>query len=640
MILSDLREAFAENIFAKPCRVAVEGLRRATDPTEASFPEYCPQTGSEYGQYIFREAEFWTCGFFPGTLYALLERSIRFPQSLSFHSSARQPASIAQIRAHLLRLCQAWSSPLHAMAARTDTHDLGFIIMPALRVDWELTCNERSLASIVRAAQSLASRYVPSARAIRSWDLVRRLDMEIVGLEDNLLVIIDSMCNLDLLFYASAHSGERRLAEIATAHARTVLTTHLRPEGPPLAKCPERATTGVGSRYTGQLFSTCHVANLDPRTGKLQRRATAQGYADDSTWARGQAWAILGYAQTYMWTGQREFLDAACGCAEYFLQRLETAPAFVDVVIGGEDQDTDGSQGTRKRGRYVPLWDFDAPIEDVSNPTRDSSAGVIAANGMLVLSQALAGVEQGELSAWFRNAAVTIERALTRRAIIVLKEQIIWSCAKSRWTEETCCESPLARVNWFALHGSEYFLNSSVRDWFVFDDESDQLWSRLRRLILDYTNRKLTVQRDAFDAFSSILQQVKEKEGEHFLWGIPATRFELGLLDPPVDMTPLFAAKTALEDAHLKHQRTITDADGNVVGQTAGCTAVSEDEGRESGECEFVLIASNSPPKHDKQKFVMQIRRRGGIAYRVNVADIRADAWDAANPVRTLVALG
>lgn len=407
-IWSDLREAFAENIFAKPCRVAAEGLRRATDPAEASFPEYCPQTGSEYGQYIFREAEFWTCGFFPGTLYALLERAIRFPQSLSFHPSAGQPASIPQIRAHLLHLCQAWSSPLHAMASRTDTHDLGFIIMPALRVDWELTCNERSLASIVRAAQSLATRYVPSSRAIRSWDLVRRRDMEIVGLEDNLLVIIDSMCNLDLLYYASAHSGERRLAEIATAHARTVLTTHLRPEGPPLANCPERATTGVRPRYTGQLFSTCHVANLDPRTGKLQRRATAQGYADDSTWARGQAWAILGYAQTYMWTGQREFLDAACGCAEYFLQRLETAPALVDVVIGGED--TDGAQGTRKRGRYVPLWDFDAPIEDVSNPTRDSSAGVIAANGMLVLSQALAGVEQGELSAWFRNAAVTIVR--------------------------------------------------------------------------------------------------------------------------------------------------------------------------------------------------------------------------------------
>ncbi len=398
-IRSDLQEAFAENILAKTCRVAVEGLRRATDPTDASFPEYCPQTGNADGQYVFREAEFWTCGFFPGTLYALLERAVRFPQSLPFPPTTTDQVapSTSQVRAHLTRLCQAWSSPLHAMAARTDTHDLGFIIMPALRLDWELTGNEQSLASIVRAAHSLASRYVPPARAIRSWDLVRRRDMEIIGLHDNLLVIIDSMCNLDLLYYAAAHSGERRLAEIATAHARTVLSTHLRPERP--------VTTG-GSRYTGQLFSTCHVANLDPRTGKLQRRATAQGYADESTWARGQAWAVLGYAQTYMWTGRREFLDAACGCAEYFLQRLETAPACVDVVI----EDTEGTRASTTRGRYVPLWDFDAPIEDVSNPTRDSSAGVIAANGMLVLSQALAGDGQAELSARFRDAAVAIVR--------------------------------------------------------------------------------------------------------------------------------------------------------------------------------------------------------------------------------------
>ena len=411
-IRSDLREAFAENILAKTCRVAVEGLRRATDPADASFPEYCPQSGSEAGRYVFREAEFWTCGFFPGTLYALLERAIRFPQSLPFPATTtdqEQAPSTSQVRAHLKRLCQAWSSPLHAMAARTDTHDLGFIIMPALRLDWELTGSERSLASIVRAAHSLASRYVPAARAIRSWDLVRRRDMEIVGVDDNLLVIIDSMCNLDLLYYAAAHSGERRLADIATAHARTVLTTHLRPEGPAPATTP--AGAAGGSRYAGQLFSTCHVANLDPRTGKQRRRATAQGYADGSTWARGQAWALLGYAQAYMWTGRREFLDAACGCAEYFLQRLDTAPACVDVVLGGgEVEDAEGMTGSTTRGRYVPLWDFDAPIEDVSNPTRDSSAGVIAANGMLVLSQALAGAEQAGLSARFRDAAVAIVR--------------------------------------------------------------------------------------------------------------------------------------------------------------------------------------------------------------------------------------
>lgn len=107
----------------------------------------------------------------------------------------------------------------------------------------------------------------------------------------------------------------------------------------------------------------------------------------------------MGYAQTYLWTTDAEFLETAIAMAEYFVLRLETSPAIVELDVAGEN---------RRRGRYVPLWDFDAPILDESNPLRDSSAGVIAANGMLILSQALAGSGRPEESARFRNLAVTI----------------------------------------------------------------------------------------------------------------------------------------------------------------------------------------------------------------------------------------
>jgi hypothetical protein len=437
-VATDLHEAFAENILAKTCRVAVEALHRGAKPhdgivghtlpdtQEAFFPEYCPQAGDDAGKYVLRESEFWTCGFFPGTLYALLERAIRFPQSLEFSPSRPERPSTTRIRTHLSSLCRAWAEPLHNMASRTDTHDIGFIIMPALRLDWELTSNERSLASIVRAAHSLASRYIPSARAIRSWDLVRRKDMEIIDQDNNLILIIDSMCNLDLLYYAAAHSGDTSLSAMATAHATTLLTTHLRPESPPAAKTTNGPTTAAPNssgehRYAGQWFSTCHVANLDPKTGALKRRFTAQGYADDSAWARGQAWAILGYVQAYTWAKDPRFLRAACGCAEYFLYRLETsstatATTTTTIAVGSEEEpESDGpvrEEGTGRTevvGRYVPLWDFDAPVEDAANPTRDSSAGVIAANGMLVLSQALAAVEGQEgLARRFREKAVAI----------------------------------------------------------------------------------------------------------------------------------------------------------------------------------------------------------------------------------------
>jgi len=385
-----LSQLFEENIFAKPYRTAFKVLQ-GVDPARDGFPEIVPQQGPKQGHWEFREPEFWTCGFFPGTLYALLERSVRYPGSLSVGSAALR--SSTTIRDHLLPLCKSWSEPLHAMASRTDTHDIGFIIMPALRRDWELFGNERSLASIVQAAHSLATRYVPSAGAIRSWDCLLKKDITITDMDNNLLVIIDSMCNLDLLFYAAAQTGEQKLADIATTHASTLLKTHLRPED---------VKSMANDGYQGRLYSTCHVANITPQSGDLKWRWTAQGYANNSTWARGQAWAILGYTQAYSWTKNEGFLEAACGTAEYFLHRLETSPSFVEVPV-------EPGHHTCK-GRYVPLWDFDAPIENPHDPLRDSSAGIIAANGILLLSQALAGQSKHTLAQRFLKAAIEITK--------------------------------------------------------------------------------------------------------------------------------------------------------------------------------------------------------------------------------------
>ena len=97
---------------------------------------------------------------------------------------------------------------------------------------------------------------------------------------------------------------------------------------------------------------------------------TNQGWNDGSTWSRGQAWAILGFAQTYTWTKELKFLETAIKCSQYFCRRLQ--------------------EGNGKWHHHlVPLWDFDAPQEHFSEPLRDVSAGVIAANGMLIIHQAL-----------------------------------------------------------------------------------------------------------------------------------------------------------------------------------------------------------------------------------------------------------
>jgi hypothetical protein len=128
-----------------------------------------------------------------------------------------------------MALCGVWSEPPHAMAGRTDIHDSGCIVMSTRRIG------------------------------------------------QNMILIIESMCNIKLLYDAASQSGETRLVDMMTPRARTLLTTRLRPES-----LRRKAKNKNG--YTGQRYSTYHVARLDPNS-----QLTAQRYADASTWARGYA---------------------------------------------------------------------------------------------------------------------------------------------------------------------------------------------------------------------------------------------------------------------------------------------------------------------------------------------------------------
>lgn len=343
---SSLAGLYSENAAAKIWRVAESYLE--AEPALTTYPEYILPSGETTGSYLSKPATFWTCGFFPGSLYCILERAMKYgvPNTSSIPTDQFVP--------QLLALCRRWSAPLHAQTSRTNSHDLGFIVR-ALRMDWELTGNPTSLRGYATAAASLATRYSPLVGAIRSWDRAQSRRYEIGDPTRNFLVIVDSMCNMDLLFYAARHTHNPQLAAIATQHARTVLRTLVRPGD----------------------SSTWHVANLDPMLagGVVQYQMTHQGYADGSTWSRGQAWAVLGFAQTYGWTALPEFLAATQRVADCFLKRLDESPAASHT--------------------YVPLWDFDAPVGDADQqdsngqPLRDTSAGLIAAYGLLLLHQAL-----------------------------------------------------------------------------------------------------------------------------------------------------------------------------------------------------------------------------------------------------------
>src|SRR6201746_41420 len=97
---------------------------------------------------------------------------------------------------------------------------------------------------------------------------------------------VNIVLDLDLLCYVGHHTGDQKLLQIAVTHARTVLEHIVRND-----------------------FSTFHLVNFDAKTGKIKQKMTNQGFSDDSTWSRGQAWAMLGFTQVYTWTKDPQFLD-------------------------------------------------------------------------------------------------------------------------------------------------------------------------------------------------------------------------------------------------------------------------------------------------------------------------------------------
>ena len=134
-------------------------------------------------------------------------------------------------------------------------------------------------------------------------------------------------------------------------------------------------------------FSSYHLVDYNPETGEVVGKQTVQGYADDSAWARGQAWALYGYPMIYRFTKEQDILDHAVAIAEYLLPRLP------------EDA--------------VPYWDYDSP--EIPNDVRDASSAAIMASGLIELSKYV----DAEKSTRYLAAAEKMLRALASDEYLV-----------------------------------------------------------------------------------------------------------------------------------------------------------------------------------------------------------------------------
>ncbi len=275
---------------------------------KASRPLVSPRTLNEDGSLKVVPAHDWTSGFFPGELWFMYEKT-------------NDPAW----RDHAIQ----FTEPLQVLRHYTGTHDLGFMVYNSFGNGLRLTGISSYREILLDAASSLSTRYKPNAKVIRSWDHNRE--------KWQCPVIIDNMMNLELLFWAFKESGDSTFYQIAVNHANSTMKNHFRPD-----------------------YSTYHVVDYDTITGEVLNRQTHQGYADESTWSRGQAWALYGFTLMYRETGDQAYLDQANHIAEFIF----THPRLPEDLI--------------------PYWDFDAP--EIPNEPRDAAAASITASALYELS--------------------------------------------------------------------------------------------------------------------------------------------------------------------------------------------------------------------------------------------------------------
>ena len=197
-------------------------------------------------------------------------------------------------------LAEKYTEALEKMQYNTSHHDVGFIIgcsyMNGIRMGGE----EKYKPVVVQAAKSLSTRFRPVAGVIQSWNTQKGWQSERGW---KCPVIIDNMMNLELLFEATRLSGDSTFYNIAVSHADKTLKNHFRKDG-----------------------SSYHVVDYDPETGEVRSRSTAQGYADESAWTRGQAWVIYGYTMCYRYTHNPAYLKQAERTYDFIIYAYQQCP--------------------------------------------------------------------------------------------------------------------------------------------------------------------------------------------------------------------------------------------------------------------------------------------------------------------------
>jgi unsaturated chondroitin disaccharide hydrolase len=301
------------------------------------FPAY-----TEDGEWVTTEKASWAYGYYPGLAWLL-------------YQSTRDN--------NYYELAQNWTASLEERRNDVSGIGLGQVFYPTHVVGYQVTGNRHLRDVAIEAANSLAERsnqagFIPAWGEPQDTVLGRRLSIE-------------TMMNLDLLFWANKATGDPNFAAVADKHALFTLRHLVGDDGKILHMADFYPNTGLPFNAKHPLLSE-------------DKKYSPKGYSPGTAWALGQAWAVHGFTSTYRHTGNTVYLNAAKRTADYFLANL---PA-------------DG----------VALWDFELPQDEKKQ--KDTAATAVAAAALLKLSRLCPSVSD---RLRYRAAAEKMVEALSQR---------------------------------------------------------------------------------------------------------------------------------------------------------------------------------------------------------------------------------
>ena len=316
----------------------------------------------------------WTSGFFPGSLWYVYE----FTQDEAVKAEAIK-----------------YTELLNPIREYTGTHDLGFMINCSYGNALRLSPSDTIPAVLIQTADNLCSRFNEQVGCILSWDFGHW----------NYPVIIDNMMNLDLLFSASKLTGDPKYKEVAIKHANKTMPNHFRDN-----------------------YTCWHVVSYND-DGTVEMKETFQGKNHDSSWSRGQAWAVYGYTATYRETGDKTYLDFAVNIADMIMSKVTTEDA-------------------------IPYWDYDAPV--LEDTPRDASAAAVTACGLLELSTM---VQDGQK---YFDYAEKILKSLSSEAYLAAdgeNQGFVLMHSTGSLAHGSEIDVPLSYADYYYLEGLQRYMN-------------------------------------------------------------------------------------------------------------------------------------------------------------------------------------